>query len=386
MFAQAFRVPHSLYRRYQSVFESSATAAGFAALITIILINLRVYPDNWVLVIGAAIAIVAIRWPAIAYLLAVVTLLYPIYTINLYLAVLFLAISALGHRLFVHYLGATTLVLATPLLAQYHLHWLVPILGGLWWGGKVGAWVGGLAALWGKIIGGMAGLDIDWLTMAGTSTELELIATRFQEANSLETLLLLVEPFATTSSVILYNLLQVVGWAIAGGFVGSLAGRKWVRYRTPWSILVVTAGGGIIMLAAHIGLPYWLQEAASESTLAISQDPVAPLFSLLIVIIVGTILYTLRESLDLPAAPKRSFQTKQQKKKARGAAGGQPFTLFRRPAKSEHGQEAARNEERVGDKLAKIPPRRPVRVPHQSELPEWEPPKNDSDLIMLEID
>jgi hypothetical protein len=386
MFAQAFRVPHSLYRRYQSVLESSATAAGFAALITIILINLKVYPDNWVLVIGAAIAIVAIRWPAIAYLLAVVVLLYPIYTINLYLAVLFLAISTLGHRLFVHYLGATTLVLATPLLAEYHLHWLVPILGGLWWGGKVGAWVGALAALWGKIIGGMAGLDIDWLTMAGTSTELELIATRFQEANSLETLLLLVEPFATTSSVILYNLLQVVGWAVAGGFVGSLAGRKWVRYRTPWSILVVTAGGGIIMLAAHIGLPYWLREAASESTLAISQDPVAPLFSLLIVIIVGTTLYTLRESLDLPAAPKRSFRTKQQKEKARGAAGGQPFNLFRRSAKSEQGQKAARNEERGRGELTKTPPRRPVRVPHQSELPEWEPPKNDSDLIMLEID
>jgi hypothetical protein len=316
MFAQAFRVPHSLYRRYQSVLESSATAAGFAALITIILINLKVYPDNWVLVIGAAIAIMGIRWPAMAYLVAVAVLLYPIYTINLYLAVLFLAISTLGHRLFVHYLGATTLVLATPLLAEYHLHWLVPILGGLWWGGKVGAWVGGLAALWGKIMGGMAGLDIDWLTMAGTSTDFELIANRFQEANSLETLLLLVEPFATTSSVILYNLLQVVGWAVAGGFVGSLAGRKWVRYRTPWSILVVTAGGGIILLAAHIGLPYWLREAASESTLAISQDPVAPLFSLLIVIIVGTSLYTLRESLDLPAAPKRSFQAKQQEKAA----------------------------------------------------------------------
>jgi hypothetical protein len=28
----------------------------------------------------------------------------------------------------------------------------------------------------------------------------------------------------------------------------------------------------------------------------------------------------------------------------------------------------------------------PVRVPQQSELPEWEPPKNDSGLIMLEID
>jgi hypothetical protein len=27
-----------------------------------------------------------------------------------------------------------------------------------------------------------------------------------------------------------------------------------------------------------------------------------------------------------------------------------------------------------------------VRVPHQSELPEWEPPQDDSGLIMLEID
>ena len=30
--------------------------------------------------------------------------------------------------------------------------------------------------------------------------------------------------------------------------------------------------------------------------------------------------------------------------------------------------------------------RRPVRVPSLSELPEWEPPQNESGLIMLEID
>jgi len=258
MITQVFRGPHSIYRRYQALLESLATSIGFAALVTLALISLDVYPYNWVLVIGFTIAILGIRWDPFAYILAVAVLLYPIYTINLYLAVLFLAISALGHRLFVHYLGATALVLATPLLAEYHLHWLVPILGGLWWGGMIGGWVGGLAAVWGKIIGGMVGLNIDWLLMAGQSLDIPVIATRFHGANSLETLLLIIEPFAGTSSFILYNLLQVAGWIVAGAFVGSLAGRKWVKYRTPWSVLVVTAGGGLIMLATHIALPYWL--------------------------------------------------------------------------------------------------------------------------------
>jgi hypothetical protein len=218
MIARLFRGPHSIYRRYQAHLESILTAAGLAVLVTLALNHLAVYPYNWVLVIGVAIAVLGIRWPALAYILAVAVMLYPIYTINLYLAVIFLAVSALGHRIFIHYLGATTLVLATPWLAEYHLHWLVPILGGLWWGGLVGVWVGGLAAIWGKIIAGMAGMNIDWLLLAGQRPEAQVIVTRFQETNSLETLLLLVEPFAATSGVILYNLLQVIGWARPGPF------------------------------------------------------------------------------------------------------------------------------------------------------------------------
>ena len=304
MITQIVRGPHSIYRRYQAVLESSTTAIGFAVLVTLALVSLDVYPFNWVMVIGFTVAILGIRWQALAYILAVVVMLYPIYTINLYLAVLFLAISALGHRLFVHYLGATTLVLATPLLAEYHLHWLVPILGGLWWGGMIGAWVGGLAAVWGKIIGGLVGLNIDWLLMAGQSLDIQQVAIRFQEANSLETLLLLIEPFAGTSSFILYNLLQVAGWAVAAAFVGSLAGRKWVKYRTPWSVLVVTAGGGLIMLATHIGLPYWLEEAVSETAVTVTQDPVAPLFSLIVVIIVGTTIYKPKRVARLTGGPQ----------------------------------------------------------------------------------
>jgi hypothetical protein len=368
--------------------EGSLTSVAFAVMVTYALDTLSVYPTNWVVVMGIAMAILGVRWPAVAYVLAVVALIYPIFTINFYLAVLFVAVSALGHRLFIHYLGATTLVLSTPLLAEYHLHWLVPILGGLWWGGMAGAWVGGLAAIWGKVIGGMSGLNIDWLVMAGQTPDVQIVATRFQDANSLETLLLLVEPFSATSSIILYNLLQVIGWAIAGAFVGSLAGRKWVKYSAPWSILVITAGGGLIMLATHIGLPYWLKDAVADTTLIGPLDPVAPLFSLIVVIIIGTTIFTLRESLDLPVAPKQNLRAINRKKNRKRLSKLQPFKFFKRSTKPDTEQQTNASPQPIAsdDSSDSRQIRQPVRVPHHSELPEWEPPRDDSGLIMLEID
>ncbi len=377
MIAQTLRGPHNLYRRYQAFVESTITAVGLAAIVMLALSHLPVYPFNWVLVIGTTIAIVGIRWPLLAFVLAVGVMVYPIYAINLYLAVLFLAISALGHRLFVHYMGATVLVLAAPLLAEYHLHWLVPILGGWWWGGPRGAWIGGLAAFWGKMLAGMGGQELDWLVIAGQGFQVQPIFSRFAEANSLNTLLLLVEPFADTSSVILYHLLQIGGWAAAGGIVGSLAGRKWIKYRTPWSILLVTTGGGLVMLVTHLGLPYWLQEAVSGQAILALQDPTELLFSLLIVIIVGTTIHSLRESLDLPALPARAIRPTRQANQRPDAR-----SLFRRAAgrRQPHPQDE-RTTSHNSDQS-----RRPVRIPRHDELPEWEPPKDESGLIMLELD
>jgi hypothetical protein len=381
MIAQALRGPHNLYRRYQALLESTLTAICLATVVVLALNSLAVYPYNWVLVMGVAIALLGIRWPLAAYLISVAVMLYPLYTVNLYLAVLFLATSVLGQRLFVHYLGATVLILATPMLAQYHLHWLVPILGGLWWG-STGAWIGGLAALWGKMLGGMAGLDLDWLVLAGQTPDILAIAVRFEDKNSLDTLLLLIEPFATTSSIILYNLLQVIGWATAGGFVGSLAKRKWIKYRAPWSILVLTAGGGLIMMFTHLGLPYWLQEALNEEALIALQDPTGPLFSLLMIIVVGTAVYTMRESLDLPVAPQKNVWRSSRKQRPQEGGGSQLTRLFRRAnnARGSHSLQDSVSAEELAQ------PRRPVPVPHYSELPEWEPPQDEAGLIMLEID
>ena len=102
MLTNAFRGSHSLYRRYQALLESTATAVGFALLVVLSLRDIAIYPENWVVVIGIAIGILAVRWPHIAYLLAVGVMAYPIYTVNLYLAVIFIAIAALGHRLLQH--------------------------------------------------------------------------------------------------------------------------------------------------------------------------------------------------------------------------------------------------------------------------------------------
>lgn len=379
MIAQTFRGPHNLYRRYQALLESTITSAGLAIIVALALQSLPVYPYNWVVVMALAIAALGIRWPLAAYLVAVGVMLYPIYTINLYLAVLFLAIAALGHRHFVHYLGATVLILATPALAEYHLHWLVPIFGGLWWGTS-GAWIGALAALWGKMLAGMAGINLDWLILAGQAPDVQAIMERFQDANSLNTLLLLVEPFATSSTIILYNLLQVVGWAAAGGFVGALAKRKWIKYRTPWSILILTAGGGLIMMVTQLGLPYWLQEAVTEETVTALQDPSGPLFSLLVVIIVGTTVYSLRESLDLPVAPRQNIWAKRGRKQNGKTQLAKFLKRSFTPAQGESGN-SEDNQSSADNNLA----RRPKRVPY-TELPEWQPPEDESDLIMLEID
>ncbi|MDM8532262.1 hypothetical protein QUF63_13900 [Anaerolineales bacterium HSG25] len=382
MLAQTFRGPHNLYRRYQASLEGAITAFGLAVVVTLTLSNLAVYPSNWVWLIGTAIAIVGARSPMIGLSLSVVAITYPLFAINFYLAVIFIAISLLGHRYFVHYLGATVLILATPLLAEFHLHWLVPIFVGLWWGGVTGAWVGGLACLWGKIIGGIVGFNIDWLVMAGQPVDIRLMNERFADSNSLETLLLLVEPFASDPDIMLYNLLQIIGWAVAAGVVGTLAQHKWVKYRTPWSILIVTTVGGLILMVTHLALPYWLSNAVSNEAMQVVENPIEPFFSLLLVIIIGTVVYSVRERLDLPVAPKRSNWIRQRQSKPTptqpATVSRSPFNLFKRSKRSN------KQDATASQPIEK--PREPVQVPDYNQLPEWKPPKDESGLIMLEMD
>jgi hypothetical protein len=340
------RLPHGLMRRYLSWLERLLVATGLSALLYGLMSSLPVYPLNWDLVILAVVFVAALWSPGIAYFIAVAAAAYPLYTLSLYVAVLFLAVALLGQRIFIHNLGATVLVLATPWLAGYQVAWAVPLLGGIWWGAAGGAWMGGGAALWGQVAAGMAGLNPDWLTLTGTSPTITGVVQRFGEADSLETLKLILEPLAPNTTLLLYHLLQVVAWAAVGGIVGTLADRSWIQQRRPWGTIVIAVLGAFALLGAHVGLGRWLEQH-TLTTLA----PVWPLLITttgVVAIGVGT-LEGLRDFLEHPLPPVRRRARPQ-----------------RRPGR------------------AREPEHAPLPVPTQ--LPDWEPADESEDLIMLELD
>ncbi len=346
------RAPHKLYKQHQPFIESLFAAGGLGVLVAFALLNLPVYPQNWAPVLVTLIALVGLRWPLAAYALAGIALLYPIYSISLYLALLFAAAVIVGHRPFSHYLGATVLVLAVPLLAEYNLHWLVPILGGLWWGTANGFWIGGAAALWGKLFFGMAGLSIDWLNMAGQSPTLAAIMQRFNGLNSLETGLKLLQPFAPDATALLYNVLQIALWAAVGGLAGSLVAQKWIHRNHFGAILIISGAGAISLALGEIILANWLIEAAPAS-LDYTQMAMGAAGSFAI----AATLETFRNALDLPIAPKIKRR--------------RVVPLFSKQRTSPPTHQPSQSKPT------------PIQLP---DLPEWEPPKENNDLILLELD
>jgi hypothetical protein len=342
------RFPHGLMRRYLSLLERLLVSAGLAGLLYGLMSNLPVYPANWDLVILAAVFVVALWSPAVAYFIAAAAALYPLYSLSLYVAVLFLAVAVLGQRVFIHNLGPLVLVLAAPWLAQYNLAWIIPLLGGLWWGASGGAWMGALAALWGQLAAGMAGLNPDWLALTGTAPTVAGVAQRFGQADSLQTLKLILEPFAPNSTVLLYHLLQVVAWAVVGGVVGALADRTWIRQRRPWGTLVAGLLGALALLGAHIGLSLWLEQYTAEAITAMG--PALLTMTAVVMGVVG-VLEGMRGFLENPLPPPRRRRA--------------------RPTARSTGE-----------------PEEPERVPlpMPAQLPAWEPADEAEDLIQLELD
>lgn len=255
-----FRVPHGFLRRHLSKIERGLVAAGLALVLYRLFASFPVYPSPWEVVAATAIFFVVLWSPAVGYFLAVVSALYPLYSVSLYLAVLFLAVALLGQRVFIQNMGATLLVLAAPWLAQYHLEWVPVLLGGLWWGKTGGAWMGGLAALWGMLVFGMSGQSPNWLDVMGFAPSSAGLLAQFQEANSLETLKLIVAPLAPNPTQTLYHLLQIVFWAGIAGEIGGLAESTWAQQKHPWRAMGITIISAVALAAVNIGLAAWLDQ------------------------------------------------------------------------------------------------------------------------------
>jgi hypothetical protein len=261
------RVPHGFLRRHLSMTERVLVAAGLALMEYGLMTSLPAYPSPWEAVVATAIFFIMLWSPTLGYFLAVTAAMYPLYTLSMYLAVLFLAIALLGQRVFINNIGATLLVLLAPWLAQYHLEWAVVLLGGLWWGKIGGAWMGGLAALWGQLLFGMAGRLPNWLDMMGAVPSLPGLAAQFKDANSLETLKLIVTPLATNPTELLYHLLQIALWGMVAALLGGLAETAWAQQKHPWRTIAMATIAAAALALVNLGLANWLQEyKASDFT------------------------------------------------------------------------------------------------------------------------
>ena len=357
-----FRFPHGLIRRYLSWFERLLTAAALAGLLFGLLHNLPAFPPYWDTVLVGAVFGITLWSPAAGYFLAVAAASYPLYTqISIYIMVLFLSIALLGQRVFIHNLGAVLLTAAAPWLAPFYLAWCAPLLGGLWWGAAGGAVMGGLAALWGQIVAGMAGQESDWLAHLSSSApfapQAAAITQRFAHADSLQTLKLLIEPLAPTSTLLLYHLLQVAAWTVVGGLTGALADRAWAQRRLPWSNILISWAAALALLVLLPAIPLWLG-LAEWSDLAPAWLPLV--FSAVLTALLASTLESLRDMLEHPLpAPSRRARRGEESAKALSSR-----------------DSAALNRERPSFKYS----------PSDSEAPSSKDEEDDDDLIMLDLD
>ncbi len=254
------------YQTQRHLVDNGLQALGLTVLTGLVLQSsvAAVYPPQWVTVLLIGIFLLGTRSPSWGYGAAVITLLWPLWHISPYLMALFLAVTVLARGPILDNLPWALLVVATPLLAQGYLIALPPLVAGLLGGPTAGLWVGLLAALWAKLFGGMGGLPVDLLALNEYAFDANLLAQRFAGANSLETLRLLIAPFAAGSVVLLLHLLQILAWGLVGYAVGRVRGTAWTE-RAPWTgAAVAVVAGTATAWGGLYALPAWLQFATLQ--------------------------------------------------------------------------------------------------------------------------
>lgn len=289
------------YQARRDLVERALTASGLTILVGSLLQGYLAYPPQWFVVLVIAVFAASLYHRTAGYLTAVAAVAWPLWQLSPYLATLFLAIAVLAREPLVTSLEWTILVVGAPLLAPLGVVALVPLAAGALLGAAGGLWVGLLTALWLKLIGGMAGVAPDMLSLHQYPILVSEVAARFQGANSLETLRLLVAPFASDATFLLLDLLQLLLWGLAGYIVGWIRRLPWAE-REPWvSLLPALVTGALFLWMSLFLVPVWLELA-----------PVALLWSdpyvitgLGVAVLGAATLYTLRYFLRRPVRQLR---------------------------------------------------------------------------------
>lgn len=242
-------LPPRLYQRCRPFCDRLPPALGMAGMFLLTAQATGVFTYEWRAFIAVGVLSAGLVAPVAGYLLFVLALALPLYSISIYVAAL--ALAFLLPPLFFpqRYIAAVLLVLAAPLLSQCRLALLIPFLGGLWWAEWGGALMGLGAALWLKIFAGMCGAAPDLLLLGGQPLPVDLLLSRFQTANSLQTLLWIAGPFTSDAQGLLLSLLQILAWGLAGYGIGLMHDRM-KGARRPALVLLAGLSAGLLGLAA----------------------------------------------------------------------------------------------------------------------------------------
>jgi len=285
-FRSVTQVPSWIYQRYSRAWQRVVLATGWAVLYLLVDagIGARAGPDGgalpvqWRVVLTMCILLGGLFNPIVAYAAFVAAVAYPLYLVSIYVMALALAVLILASPLAARYLPLALMLVGAPLLSPVHLTPVLPLLFGLWasqeplghWGRTGSAVAGGLCALWLKICAGMSGFTVDLWPINGWSMSVAPIYDRFHAVDSLQTLVQLIEPFTVqeggnTSTVLLYNLLQILAWAAAAYVVAAVRDvlllRKLGRAGrgSAWTSVLSLVPGLVVIWTGYVAVPSWLQ-------------------------------------------------------------------------------------------------------------------------------
>jgi hypothetical protein len=280
------QVPSWLYQRYSQVWRHAALSAGWAVLYVWLDTSLAQYgelegstfPVQWRVFLAACILVGGLWKPVVGYALFVAAIAYPLYLISVYVMALSLAVLILTAPLAARHLPLALMVIAAPLVAPIHLTPVLPFLFGLLsstaspgdWDRANATVAGGLCALWLKICAGMSGHTTDLWYVNGWSPQVAPVYERYHTANSLQTLVQLVEPLTASvegsaATVLLFNLLQVCAWACAAYLVGAIRDVLLLRKMgsagrgSAWTSVLSLVPGIVVIWAGYVAVPSWLQ-------------------------------------------------------------------------------------------------------------------------------
>jgi len=248
-------IPARLYQRYRSLFDRLLPALGMAGLFTLTAQATGAFSPEWIMFIAAGVLIAGLVAPAAGYVLFILALALPLFSISIYVAALALAVLILPSFFLTRHIAAVVLVLAAPVLSRYRIALMIPFLAGIWWGEWGGVLVGLGSASWLKLLAGMCGAAPDLAQLSGQPLAADSLIARFREANSLQTLLWSVEPLVSDPQVLLLHILQILAWGLAGYGVGLVRHRIDGMQRPGVGLLAAVSAGLLGFGIGGVGAP-----------------------------------------------------------------------------------------------------------------------------------